>query len=128
MKNKSRRKKSNYEEITSLKTLTIKYILARRGLRQRSLDDELGRRILASARWLGERRTPGEQAVLKNTYNRGYGGIRQAVGEGKTTALSARTAEAPTRSATMGLGRGEPIPRIILLSLLVTRDQEVHQL
>ena len=81
-----------------------KNVLARRGLRQRSLDDELGRRIPASARWLGERRTPGEQAVLKNIYNRGYDDIRQAVGEGKTTALSARTAEAPTRSATMGLG------------------------
>ena len=81
-----------------------KNVLARRGLRQRSLDDELGRRIPASARWLGERRTPDEQAVAKNTYNRRYDGIRQGVRDGKTTAHSARTAEAPTRSATMGLG------------------------
>jgi len=29
MKNKSRRKKSNYEEITSLKTLTIKHMSVR---------------------------------------------------------------------------------------------------
>merc|ERR1711865_183764 len=54
-----------------------KNVLARRGLRQRSLDDELGRRIPASARWLGERRTLGEQQVVKNTYNKRYDGLRQ---------------------------------------------------
>merc|ERR1711865_798576 len=54
-----------------------KNVLARRGLRQRSLDDELGRRIPASARWLGERRTLGEQQAVKNTYNKRYDGLRQ---------------------------------------------------
>lgn len=54
-----------------------KNVLARRGLRQRSLDDELGRRIPASARWLGERRTLGEQHVVKNTYNKRYDSLRQ---------------------------------------------------
>ena len=54
-----------------------KNVLARRGLRQRSLDDELGRRIPASARWLGERRTLGEQQSVKNTYNKRYDDLRQ---------------------------------------------------
>merc|ERR1712166_1539469 len=81
-----------------------KNALDRQGLRQRTLNDELGERIPGSARWWGERRTPDEQEVAKNMYNRRYDNIRQGVGEGKTTALSARTAVVPPRSATLGLG------------------------
>merc|ERR1711865_17514 len=81
-----------------------KNALDRQGLRQRTLNDELGERIPGSARWWGERRTPGEQGVAKNMYNRRYDNIRQGVREGKTTALSARTAVAPIRSDDLGLG------------------------
>lgn len=78
------------------------------GLRQRTLEDETGKKIPASARWIGERRTPEEQeaARAQHEYNR----RRDNVIRGTTNALAAKESVQPIRPPRLALGADGAFP------------------
>ena len=80
------------------------------GLRQRTLEDETGKRIPASARWIGERRTPEEQEAERAQYNRRYDNVRRRAAIGNTNALSAKESVQPVRSPTVAIGTNAAFP------------------
>ena len=79
------------------------------GLRQRTLEDEAGEKIPASARWIGERRTPEEQEAVRaqHEYNRQ---LRDNVIRGTTNALAARESVQPVRRLTNAIGANAAFP------------------